>query len=732
MSVLSSSWPDPRTARSGPVRETPRQSRIVRYNALHTAALCSPTRAALLSGRNHHDVGMAGITEGATGFPGYDSMWGQDSAAIGEVLRYRGYSTAAFGKWHNTPDWETSSAGPFDRWPTGKGFDMWYGFMGGETNQYYPQLYRNTTPVEPPKTPEQGYHLTADLADEAVGWMRKQTSVAPDKPWFVYFAPGAMHAPHHAPKVYIDRFKGKFAMGWDKYREMAFANQKRLGVVPPNGQLTPRPPEMPSWESRSADEKRLYERQMEAFAGFMAHTDEQIGRVLDAVAAGPNADNTLVILIAGDNGASAEGGLTGTLNNMATQNGFPDDVKTMAKHIDEIGGVKHENHFSAVWAWAVDTPFQWTKQVASHLGGTRTGMVVAWPSRIKEHGAIRPQFQHVVDIAPTLYDAIGIAAPDTVNGIRQKPLAGQSMLATFTDAQAAGRTTPQYFEILGNRAVYHQGWTAVARHGVPWVLMGKNGDFENDKWELYDLSKDFTQANDLAAQNPAKLKEMQALFDSEAKKNNVLPLDDRFAERANVSDRPSATRGKTSFIYYPGAVRIPEGSAPNIKARSHRITADVVVPKGGANGVIVAQGGSAGYSLFVKNGRVGYENNFFGKERTLLQASKPLPAGPARIEFEYVQESKKYGEGGSARILVNGKPVAHGRFAHVVPARYSATETFDIGEDTGEAVSAQYHGRFPFSGTIQSVRFDLRPSTHSAEVERQMRHAVRTVATAIE
>ncbi|MGF9761872.1 arylsulfatase [Microvirga sp. 0TCS3.31] len=700
------------TSAYGGLIPTPNIDRLaaqgLRYNAMHNAALCSPSRAAFLSGRNHHQVGMAGITEGATGFPGYNSVWSDDNASVAQVLRGWGYSTAAIGKWHDTPDWETSAAGPFYRWPIGKGFDYFYGFQGGETNQYYPQLYENTRPVEPARKPEQGYTLNEDLADHATTWLREQHSISPDKPWLLYVAPGAMHAPHHAPKEYIDRFRGKFDIGWDAYREQAFENQKRMGVIPQDAKLTPRPADLPSWASRSPDEKRLYARQMEAFAGFLAQTDEQIGRILDVVAASPHAGNTLVVLALGDNGASAEGGLTGTLNNMATQNGIPDDVPTMMKSIEEIGTSLHENHFSVGWAWAVDTPFQWTKQVASHFGGTRSGFIVSWPDRIKDGGGIRNQWHHFVDVAPTIYEAVGIGMPESVNGIKQVPLAGKSMAYSFTDATAPTPRVTQYFEIFGNRAIYHDGWIASARHGLPWVLLGKKGDFENDAWELYDLRSDFSQADDLAAKDPARLKEMQALFEQEAKANNVYPLDDRFAERGVVPDRPSVTRGRTQFTYYAGTRRVPEGSAPNVKGRSHSITAEIEVPAGGADGVIVAQGGSSGYTMFVKDGRLSYENNFFGKERDLITAPDRLPSGKTTVVFEYSHEGKEFAGGGSARLLVNGAEVARDRFAHVPPLRYSATETFDIGEDTGEAVSKQYEGPNPFTGKLDRVTIELK------------------------
>jgi len=679
----------------------------LRYTHFHNCALCSPTRAALLSGRNHHRTGNGSITEASTGFPGYNSMWCDDNASIAEVLTYNGYSTAAFGKWHNTPDWETSPIGPFDRWPTGKGFQTFYGFMGGETNQFTPQLFRNTTPVEPEKRPEEGYHLTPDLTDKAIEWLHTRQSIAPDRPWFMYWAPGAMHAPHQVPQEYIERFRGKFDKGWDEYRARLFENQKKVGSVPASAKLTPRPAELPAWGTLTSDQKRLYARQMECFAGFLSHLDEHLGRLLDAVSALAGAENTLTVAVLGDNGCSPEGGLTGTLNNMATQNGFPDDVATMLKSIDEIGMGKHENHFSVGWAWAVDAPFQWTKQVASHFGGSRTGVSVAWPAKISAKGEIREQFHHVVDIAPTIYEAAGISFPAAVNGVTQQPLNGTSFIYTFTKPKAKSRHLTQYFENAGNRAIYHDGWIASARHGIPWILLGRKGDFENDVWELYDLRKDYSQAIDLAQKHPARLKELQALFRKEAKANFVFPLDDRFSERAHIPDRPSVVRGRTQFKYYGGTTRISEGTAPDLKSRSYSITANLVVPASGVEGVIVAAGGSAGYSFFVKDSELMYENNFFGKERDLLKAGKKLSPGEVTVTFDYTQESKEYGGGGTGRLLINGKKVAEAKFAHVVPGRYSATESMDIGRDLGEAVSTQYEGPFVFTGTLKEVVFAL-------------------------
>lgn len=568
-------------------------------------------------------------------------------------------------------------------------------------------MFRNTTPVEPEKTAAEGYHLTDDLATRAIDWLHTHKSITPDRPWFLYWAPGAMHAPHHVPESYVQRFRGKFDLGWDAYRAKVFENQKKVGAVPPEAQLTPRPAELPAWDAHSGDEKKLFARQMECFAGFLTHLDEHLGRLLDAVNALPNSDNTLIIAVLGDNGCSPEGGLQGTLNNMATQNGFPDEVGTMLASIDEIGQPHHENHFAVGWAWAVDCPFQWTKQVASHFGGNRTGVSVTWPARIKAQGELRSQFQHVVDIAPTIYEAAGITFPDAVNGVAQQGLDGASFLHTFNDADASSTHRTQYFENAGNRAIYHDGWIASARHGVPWVLRGRDGNFDADHWELYDLSKDFSQANDLAATEPVKLAELLEIFRQEAEANFVFPLDDRFSERGHMPDRPSVTRGRSRFKYYGGTTRISEGTAPDVKARSHSITAHLVVPPGGVEGVIVAAGGSAGYSFFVKDGELMYENNFFGRQRDLIRSGMKLPEGEVKVAFHYTHESAEYGGGGSARLSVNDHDVATGEFAHVPPIRYSATETMDIGRDLGEAVSQQYQGPFAFTGILKEVIFEI-------------------------
>ncbi|MDQ6438164.1 arylsulfatase [Mesorhizobium sp. LHD-90] len=684
----------------------------LRYTRFHTTAICSPTRAALLTGRNHHQVATGTITELSTGYPGYNSLWPRSTATIAEILKDNGYSTAAFGKWHNTPDWETTPIGPFDHWPTGLGFEYWYGFQGGETSQWEPQLFRGTVPAEPSKRPEQGYNLNVDLVDDAVGWINRQQSVAPDKPYFVYFAPGAVHAPLHVGKDWIDKFKGQFDQGWDKVREETLARQKKLGVVPENTDLTPRPTEIAAWDTLDADARKVYARHQEVFAGFLAQTDHEIGRLIDAIRALPDAENTMVILVAGDNGPSPEGSLTGTLNNMMTQNGVPDTVANQLPKLDEIGGPLHENHYPVGWAWAGSSPFQWMKRVPSHFGGTRNGMIVSWPARIKDKSGLRTQFHHVIDIAPTILEAAKLKEPTEVNGTKQVPMAGLSMEYSFDDAKAAGTRHTQYFETGGHRAIYNDGWVAASFHGVPWALTGSIG-FDNDTWQLYNTDEDFSQAHDVATKNPEKLAELQKLFDEEAGKYNVYPLDDRFAERGVNPARPSFTKGRTKFEYAAGTVRIPEGNAPPIYQRSHKITATVDVPDGGASGVIIATGGSSGgYSLYLEDGVPVYEYKFFGQESYRVAGTEALPPGRHTIELVYEQKPfEKFKEvtGGPATLSVDGRQVATGDVAKVVPARFSATETLDIGMDLGAVVSTRYeeHAPFAFSGTIDKVTVEV-------------------------
>ena len=714
----------------GPVN-TPVLQRLadegLRYNRFHTTALCSPTRAALLTGRNHHSVHTGIIMELATGFPGYDGKMPKDAACVAETLKQNGYSTAAFGKWHNTPDYEISAAGPFDRWPTGLGFEHWWGFQGGETNNWNPPLYENTTPVEKPADQPE-WHLSEAMAEKCISWIGQQKAAAPDKPFFVYWAPGAAHAPHHVHKEWADKYQGKFAHGWDKQRQITFERQKKLGVIPKDTKLTPRPPSLPAWSSCSADEKRLYSRMQEVFAGFLEHVDAQVGKLVDALETMKIRDNTLIIYVVGDNGPSAEGSLTGTLNNMKTQQGFPDDVVNMLKEIDQIGSPRHENHYPVSWCWAGSSPFQWMKQVASHFGGTRNPVVMSWPNRIKDKGGLRSQFHHAIDIAPTILEAAAVPEPRMVNGVPQRPIEGVSMVYTFDDKAAPSRRQTQYFEMFGNRALYQDGWVAGCRHGkLPWQTSG-SASFDTDTWELYDIEDDFSQAKDLARKNPKKLRELQDMFLAEAAKYNVLPLDDRFAERADANLKPSYIRGKKRFVYLPGTVRLPEPSAPNTKNVNHTLAAEVEIPKGGADGVLVCCGGmSAGYSLFVKDGRLHWEHNWFEVERFRVSSREKLRPGHQVLSAEVeVDKEGKVGTGGTVRLRVGEKVVGEGRFKKQVPYRFTVNETFDVGCDTVSPVSDLYDSPFPFTGTIKRVLVDI------SDVEFQDLVAMAKVAMAMQ
>ena len=629
-----------------------------------------------------------------------------------QTLRMNNYNTAAFGKWHNTPDYETSPAGPFDRWPTGLGFEYFWGFMGGEANQWETPLIENTVAVEKPDDPN--WHFSSALADQCIGWIGKQKASAPDKPFFAYFAPGAAHAPHHVAPEWADRYKGKFDHGWDRQREITFEAQKKLGVIPADTQLTPRPESMPAWDSCSADEKRLYARMQEVFAGFLEHVDAQVGRLFEALDVMKIRDNTLIIYIVGDNGPSAEGSLTGTLSNMKSQQGYPDDPATMLKHIYEIGSRRFENHYPVPWCWAGSSPFQWTKQVASHFGGTRNPVVMSWPARIKDKGALRDQFHHVIDIAPTILEAAGVTEPRIVNGTAQKPIEGVSMAYSWSDPKAAGRRPTQYFEMFGNRALYHDGWVAGARHGkLPWQTSGSTGGFDQDVWELYNVEKDFSQAHDLAAEHPEKLRELQDMFWAEAAKYNVLPLDDRFAERADVNLKPNYLRGKTRFTYLPGTVGIPETSSPNTKNVEHTIAAEIEVPDGGGEGVLLACGGaSAGYSLFMKNGHLHWEHNWFEESRYKVVSDKPLPAGHHIVSAEVrVDKEGAPGGGGEVTLRLGETVIGKGRFDKQVPFRFTVQETMDVGCDTVTPVSDDYASPYPFNGEIKRVMVDTSEAT---------------------
>ncbi|PYK53187.1 MAG: arylsulfatase [Verrucomicrobia bacterium] len=649
----------------------------LRYNDFHTTALCSPTRTALLTGRNHHVNNAGAIMELATAFPGNTGIRPQSVAPVAEMLRLNGYSTAAFGKYHETPPWEVSVSGPLDRWPTHSGFDKFYGFIGGETNQWAPAVFDGTIRVEPPHDPD--YHFTVDMTNQAIAWMQAQHSLTPDKPFFIYFATGALHAPHHVPKEYIDRYKGKFDEGWDALRDETFARQKQIGVIPANAELTKRPQEIPSWDSQTPDQKKLEARQMETFAGFAEHTDEQVGRLVDAVQNMGVLDNTLL-------------------------------------------------------AWAGDTPFQWTKQIASHYGGTTNGVVIHWPARIKAKGEFRSQFTHVTDIAPTVLEATGLPFPKSVNGAAQKPFDGTSMVYTFDNPKAKETHTTQYFEMFGNRGIYHDGWIACTRHSIPW-LMVPLPPLSKDVWELYHVAEDFSEANDVASKNPTKLKELQDLFTKEAIKNHVLPIDDRRSERFNaaIAGRPDLMGDRTSLTVFPGMTGMTENAFINVKNRSYTITAPVELKDGNTNGVIIAQAGAfGGWVIYMKEGKVHHEYNYFGVERTNIAAQTALSAGKHEIKYEFVADSPKPGTGGKSVLYVDGQQVAEGRIPKTEPFAFSGDEGADVGEDAETAVSNDYkQGDNKFTGKIEKVTIDTKPSNLSAADKKAVEDA-EEVAAAIE
>ena len=696
----------------GPI-PTPHLDRLaqngIKYNQFHTTALSSPTRASLLTGRNHHSVHTGVIMEMATGYPGYDSLMGQDTTTVAETLRLNGYSTAWIGKNHNVPDWQSSQAGPFDLWPTGLGFEHFYGFIGGDTNQWAPAVFDGTRPVEP-YVGKPDYHLTTDLADNAIQFIHTQKALAPQKPFFLYFAPGATHAPHHAPKAWIDKFRGKFDQGWDKQREITLARQKEMGVVPQDTQLTPRPAGIPAWDSCTPEQKKLFARMMEVYAGFLAHTDNEVGRIMEEIRQMGLADNTLVIFIAGDNGASGEGMPNGLMNEIALFNAIPEDINVLLKDIDKIGGPMGYNHYPVGWAWAMDTPFQWTKQIASHYGGTRNGMVISWPERIKDVGSLRSQWHHVIDIAPTLLEAAGIEQPDVVHGVKQKPMEGVSLMYTFDDAKAVSRRPIQYFEMFGNRAIYSDGWIASTTPvSLPWTGARQSTDIiDGYKWELYHVAEDFSQAKDLAAVYPDKLKELQELFYAEARAHNVLPLDDRKA-RFDVSIRPSLTAGRDSFTYYQGMKRIPEGAAPDMKNRSFTITADLEIPATGGEGVIATQGGRfGGWGLFLRQGKLVYHYNLAGVQRDEVVSAEKLTPGHHRVTLDFAYDGAGIGKGGVAKLSVDGA-VTQGRIRQTLFSRISLDETLDIGLDTGTPITEDYQVPYAFNGLLKSVTIDLKP-----------------------
>src|SRR5450631_948842 len=697
----------------GGVIPTPSLDRIakagLRYTQFHSTALCSPTRAALITGRNHHSAGFGVISELSTGYPGYDSIITPDKATIGTILQGNGYATSWFGKNHNTPPFQYSVAGPFDQWPSGMGFQYFYGFMGGETDQWTPYLFRDHTQIFP-WIGKPGYNLTTDMADEAINYMNELKAAAPEQPFFVYYVPGGSHSPHQPTKEWIDKFKGKFDMGWNAMREQVFANQKRLGVIPANTQLTAWPDDLPKWDTLSADEKKLFARQAEVFAGYTAYTDNEIGRVIQQVEDMGKLDNTLIIYIDGDNGTSPEGTLLGTPNQYTSYNGILKiPVEEQLRYYDVWGSAATYPHMAVPWAWAFDTPFKWTKQVASHFGGIRT------------------QFHHIIDIVPTILEASGIKAPQTVNGIKQKPIEGVSMAYTFDKANATAPSTrkTQYFEMISNRGIYNDGWYANTTPPVgPWVLNAPMPDVNAYKWELYNLKEDYSQANDLAAKMPDKLKQMQALFITEAAKYNVLPLNNSSFERA-ISPRPSATAGQTVFTYSGEMAGIPTGNSPNILNRSFTIIAEVDVPQGGGDGMIVTTGGRwGGYGLYLLKGIPVFDYNMLALLQARWAGDQPLAAGKHTIVFDFAYDGPGIAKGGTGVLKVDGSEVRTLQVPKTVPFLLPGDETFDVGVDTRTGVNDQdYQVPFRFNGKIDNVTFNLGPTRLTAVEEMKVREA---------
>ena len=715
----------------GGVIPTPALDRIakagLRYTQFHTTALSSPTRAALITGRNHHSVGFGTISETATGYPGYDSVITKDKATIGEILKQNGYGTSWFGKDHNTPSFQTSQAGPFDQWPIGMGFEYFYGFVGGETNQWQPDLYRNTTRVYP-YVGKPGYNLTTDMADDAIAYLNQLNELDPKKPFFMYYAPGGTHAPHHPTQEWIDKFKGKFHAGWNKLREEIFANQKKLGVIPQDAQLTPWPDDLlKKWDDLSADEQKLFERQMEVYAAYLAYTDYEIGRVIQAVEDMGRLDNTLIIYISGDNGGSAEGSPAGTPNEMTFFNGVEVPVEAqLQKYYDVWGTDKTYPHMAVGWTWAMNTPYRWTKQVASYFGGTRNGMVIAWPGHIKDAGGIRNQFHHVIDIVPTILDAAGIPAPETVNGITQKPIEGVSMVYSFDKAQAAApsKRTTQYFEMMGLRALYHDGWIAsTLPYRAPWdATKPAPKDIVNGvTWELFDLTKDWTQNNNIVAANPDKLKELQDLFWIEAEKYQVLPLDASGLERL-ISPKPSIVAGRDEFTYTRPIAGIPQGTAPSILNRSFTITANIEVPEGGSEGMLATAGGRfAGWAFYLLKGKPVFVYNLLDLARERVEGAKALSPGKHAVIFDFKYDGPGLAKGGTATIRVDGAEAAKQQFSRTIPLALEASETFDIGSDTGTGVDdADYQPPFAFTGKLNKLTVKIGPSALSPAEQKEV------------
>ncbi len=684
----------------------------LKYNRFHTTALCSPTRTALLTGYNHHSNNAGAIMEVATAFPGNTGIRPQSITPVANVLKMNGYNTAAFGKYHETPPWEGSVSGSYDRWPTGSGFEKFYGFIGGETNQFHPMLYDGTTRVYP-DVENKDYHFTNDMTDQALTWMNTQQSLTPNKPFYMYFATGATHAPHHAPKSYIDKYKGKFAGGWDRLREETLVRQKALGVVPQDTVLAAKPEAIKDWDNLTADEKRLFEKQMEVFAGFAEHTDAQVGRLVAALEERGELDNTLFFYLVGDNGSSAEGGMIGMYNENTYFNSVTETLDMQLKVIDELGSEKAYNHFAAGWAVAGNTPFTWTKQVASNFGGTRNGLVVHWPAGIKSKGEVRSQFHHVIDVAPTIYDAVGVPAPEMVNGVKQAPIEGVTMAYSFDEASATDTRKTQYFEMVGNRAIYHDGWFAGTIHKAPWEAQPR-GPLLDDVWQLYDVNADFSLSNDLAKENPTMLKKLQAKFMDEAEKYHVLPIDDRSIERFDptIAGRPDLMNGRTKLVLYPGAKGIPENAFINIKNRSLSLTAEVDV-KDSASGVLICQGGDfGGWSLYMKNGRPHYTYNWVGLESYTIAADRAVPSGKHTVKFDFDYDGGGRGAGGLGTIYIDGVKAGAGRIAKTNANTFGIDESADVGVDENTSVVPAYGFREKnkFTGEIAKVTVETFPA----------------------
>ncbi len=683
----------------------------LRYSRFHVTSLCSPTRQALLTGRNHHSVGMGVTSEMSTPEPGYHGFRPASAATIAQILGGNGYSTAAFGKWHQTPPVEVNPSGPFTRWPTGEGFDTFYGFMGAEMNHWYPQLYDGTRPVEPDRLPEEGYHLSEDLVDRAIDWVTTQQAITPDRPFFTYLALGATHAPFHVAPEWRDKYAGRFDDGWDAQREATLARQKELGVVPEEAVLAPWSQGVPHWDELDETERRVAARFMETYAGFAEHADVQVGRFVDTLEEIGVLDDTLFFYLLGDNGASGEGGPRGTFREHLVGHGLEDDTADMAARLDQLGDATTYPIYPVGWALAMNTPYQWTKQVASHLGGARDGMIVRWGNGIADKGAVRHQWHHVIDVLPTVLEAAGLPQPESVHGVAQQPIEGVSLGYTFDDADAQDRRTTQYFEMVGNRGIYHDGWNAATRHGTPWEMVDA-GDrpFEEDRWELYDLDVDWTQARDLAAEQPERLRQLQEVFDQEAEKHHVLPLDDRVTERENpeVAGRVDLHHGRSSLVFGPRVGRLSEEAAPNVKNRSHVITADLDVPEG-VDGVVVAQGGRfGGWSLYCVDGVPAYAYNFVGRDLVVVRGTQPIPVGRHQLTMTFTYDGGPPGSGALATLALDGAVIGSGRIDATTAYYFSFDETFNIGVDRGTPVVDDYqpvHNRF--TGEIRRVRFDL-------------------------